>query len=68
MTMIELKLPTMTCGHCVRTVTQSVQAVDAAARIEVDLATQRVRIESQHPRQAFAAALVAEGYAPDPPA
>jgi copper chaperone len=66
MTMIELKLPTMTCGHCVRTVTQTVRAVDAAAKVEVDLATQRVRIESQQTRQAFAAALTAEGYAPEP--
>ena len=26
---IELTLPTMTCGHCVRTVTTTVQQVDA---------------------------------------
>ena len=62
--MIELKLPTMTCGHCVRTVTQTVRAVDAAARVEIDLPAQRVRIESQQPKEAFAHALAEEGYAP----
>ena len=62
--MIELKLPTMTCGHCVRTVTETVHAVDAAAKVEIDLPTQRVRIESQHPQDAFARALAEEGYAP----
>ena len=64
--MIELKLPTMTCGHCVRTVTQTVQAIDAAAKLEIDLPSQRVRIESTHDRQEFAKALTAEGYAPAP--
>jgi copper chaperone len=62
--MIELKLPTMTCGHCVRTVTQTVQAVDAGAKVEIDLPAQRVRIESLQPPEAFAHALSAEGYAP----
>ncbi|HVQ04262.1 MAG TPA: heavy-metal-associated domain-containing protein [Burkholderiaceae bacterium] len=64
--MIELKLPTMTCGHCVRTVTETVQAVDANARLEIDLPAQRVRIESLLERQAFERALIEEGYAPAP--
>ena len=63
---IELKLPTMTCGHCVRTVTETVHAVDANARVEVDLPAQRVRIESAQPQEAFARALSEEGYAPAP--
>jgi copper chaperone len=63
-TVIELKLPTMTCGHCVRTVTKTVQAVDAEAKLEIDLPTQRVRVESQHDRQEFVKALSDEGYAP----
>jgi len=64
--MIELKLPTMTCGHCVRTVTETVRAVDANARLEIDLPAQRVRIESLLERQAFERALIEEGYAPAP--
>ena len=31
--MIELTLPTMTCGHCVKTVTSVVQQVDAQATL-----------------------------------
>jgi copper chaperone len=62
--MIELKLPTMTCGHCVRTVSETVQRVDAAAKVDVDLAAQIVRIQSQRERQAFVRALSEEGYAP----
>ena len=63
-TMIELTLPTMTCGHCVRTVTETVQRVDGAAMVEIDLATHLVRIESQQSAQVFAEALTEEGYAP----
>jgi len=60
--MIELQLPTMTCNHCVRTVNQTVQRIDAQAKVEVDLAAKTVRIESQHARDEFVRALGEEGY------
>jgi copper chaperone len=63
-TMIELTLPTMTCGHCVKTVTTTVQRVDANARVEIELPQHRVRIESPLPAEAFKKALAEEGYAP----
>ncbi len=62
--MIELTLPTMTCGHCVKTVTETVQRVDPKATPQIDLPTHRVRIDSEQPAQAFAQALAEEGYAP----
>lgn len=60
--MIEFTLPDMTCGHCVQTVTRTVQRVDAAATVEIDLPSQRVRVESTHERAEFASALADEGY------
>ena len=62
--MIELTLPTMTCGHCVRTVTETVQRVDSEAQLQIDLPSHQVRIASQQPAEAFVAALAEEGYAP----
>ena len=62
--MFELTLPTMTCAHCVRTVTETAQRVDPQARVEIDLAAHRVRIESKADAAAFTAALSEEGYAP----
>jgi copper chaperone len=62
--MIELTLPTMTCGHCVQVVTRTVQRVDPGATAEIDLPTHRLRIESTQPPEAFAKALVEEGYVP----
>ncbi len=62
-TMIELTLPTMTCGHCVATVTRTVHKLDAAATVEIDLPTHRVRIESIQPPETLKAALAEAGYA-----
>jgi copper chaperone len=63
-TPIDFTLPTMTCGHCVRAVTQAVHSVDPQAVLAVDLPTHRVHIESVQPAAAFAQALVEEGYTP----
>lgn len=60
--MIELTLPTMTCGHCVKTVTATVQRLDAAARVRIDLPTQTVQIESTRPAEELRQALADEGY------
>ena len=62
--MIELTLPTMTCGHCVRTVTETVQAVDPQARLNVDLPSHQVTIVSDQPAERFSAALAEAGYTP----
>jgi len=52
--MIAFEVQDMTCGHCVRTITQAVQALDPAAQVHIDLATHRVAIVAA---QADAAAL-----------
>lgn len=62
--MIELTLPTMTCGHCVRAVTEAVQRLDPQARVEIDLPAHRARIETAQPAEAVRAALSEEGYDP----
>ena len=62
---IELTLPTMTCGHCVRTVTATVQQVDADAKLQIDLPTHRVQIEPhQADAQTLRSAIEAAGYTP----
>ena len=62
--MIELTLPTMTCGHCVKSVTATVQRVDPAAKLAIDLPTHKVQIDSSRESAAFVAALKEEGYVP----
>jgi copper chaperone len=62
--MIELTLPSMTCGHCARTVTKVVHDVDPAATLLVSLPEHLVQIDSRRPAEEFRAALTEEGFAP----
>ncbi len=59
---IELTLKDMSCGHCVKTVTQTVHQVDPSAEVKIDLDTKRVRIETSGDAEAFKRALAEEGY------
>lgn len=53
----------MSCGHCVKAVTKALQQLDAQARVQVDLDTQQVTVESSQTREALAQAIADEGYA-----
>jgi copper chaperone len=59
---VELKVSGMTCGHCVRAVTEAIQAKDPSAKVEVVLAEGLVRAETTLPASAVAAAITEEGY------
>lgn len=62
--MIEFQVNDMTCGHCVGAITRAVAEVDAAAQVEIDLPTHRVRINGNDDAAAMQAAIVAAGYTP----
>jgi copper chaperone len=62
--MIEFQLPTMTCQHCVKVVTETVQEADPGARLEIDLAAHRLQVETTVGREALAARLADAGYQP----
>ena len=55
----------MTCGHCVAAVTEELTKLDGVARVDVDLPSGRVTIESNHPLENadVAAAVDEAGYA-----
>jgi len=59
---MEFQVESMSCGHCVSAVTRAVQALDAAAKVEVDLARHRVQVETSKSRDEVAAAIEAAGY------
>ena len=62
--MIQFQIPNMTCGHCVRAITEAVQSVDPAARVLADLPQHQVQVQSTAPREALVASLTEAGYAP----
>jgi len=61
-TMYELTVEGMSCGHCVGRVTETVQGIDAAARVEIDLPAKKVKIDSGADLEQIAAAIDEAGY------
>lgn len=57
-------IPNMNCGHCLRTITEAVQALDPAADVQADLPAHRVEIDTTVPREQLAAKLAEAGFAP----
>jgi len=60
--MYELQVEGMSCEGCVRSVTKSVQSVDGNAKVDVDVASKKVRVESQASLDAVKAAIGDAGY------
>ncbi|BAN50774.1 heavy-metal-associated domain-containing protein [Metapseudomonas resinovorans] len=56
------KVQGMSCGHCVRAITQAVQALDQAAEVQVDLAAGEVRVASRLAEEQVLTAIRDEGY------
>jgi copper chaperone len=62
--MLNFDIPNMSCGHCVRAITEAVHAVDPLAKVQADLPQHRVQVETSAAREAVVAQLVEAGYAP----
>ncbi|BBP68702.1 copper chaperone CopZ [Pseudomonas sp. Seg1] len=53
----------MTCGHCVKAITNALQAKDPAASVRVDLAAKEVGVESALSAEQVIEVISEEGYA-----
>lgn len=62
--MLEFAIASLSCGHCVRAVTEAVHEVDPGARVDVDLGAKQVKVETTAARDRVVAALVEAGYPP----
>lgn len=65
--MVTFQVNDMSCGHCVGSITAAVKAVDQSARVEIDLASHRVQVETSAAHEAKIGPAIAEaGYTPVP--
>ncbi len=62
--MMTFQIPDMSCGHCVRSITEAVQAADPTATVQADLSSHLVQVESALPREVLVRQLVEAGYTP----
>lgn len=60
--MYTLQVEKMSCGHCANAITKAVQAVDAQAKVQVDLAQKKVQIESAASLERVREVIVEAGY------
>jgi Cu+-exporting ATPase len=61
-TMYELTVEDMTCKHCVGRVTKAVQEIDGEAKVDIDLPSKKVKIDSQADLDRIVQAIDAAGY------
>ena len=60
--MYEFKVQGMTCGGCVKSVTNSIKKVDADASVDVDLKTQIIKIDSSKGQGDFTTSIGNAGF------
>lgn len=62
--MYEFTVPGISCGGCARTITRILGELDSEAKVDVELATKRVRVETAQPRETIVARLSEAGFEP----
>lgn len=62
--MIELAIDDMTCGGCVASITRVVKNLDPNAKIDADVGSKRVKIDSAIAADSVVAAITEAGYHP----
>ncbi len=60
---MKLHIESMMCGGCARGVTASIQQVDPTAKLDIDLNTKMVVVESTVSAESLIAALAENGFA-----
>ncbi|MDP3008165.1 heavy-metal-associated domain-containing protein [Methylotenera mobilis] len=62
--MYQFHIPKMSCGGCVRNITNAIKKVDDAATIDADISTKMVRVETAIPEATIIKAMTDGGYQP----
>lgn len=60
--MYEFEAKNISCGHCVATVTRAIKGLDPKAKVNVDLLTKRVSVESSANNEELRRALAIADY------
>lgn len=62
--MLKFQVDGMSCDHCVRAVTEAVQSADPDAKVDIDLESKKVAVDSRRESAAIAEAIREAGYEP----
>ncbi|MBI6819422.1 heavy-metal-associated domain-containing protein [Pseudomonas syringae] len=56
----------ITCGHCVRAVTEAIKHEDPSAEVQVELASKQVKVQSSLSSERIVSLISEEGYPAQP--
>jgi copper chaperone len=59
---IELKVPSMVCEGCVETITKAIATHEPEAKVNIDLATKKVIVDTQASEESIKQIIVATGH------
>lgn len=59
---LKLSVPTIVCEGCADTITEAITTVDSDAKVEVDVKSKTVTLESEAAPESFKQAIVATGH------
>lgn len=62
--MLQMTIPSMSCGHCVKSITETVKQLDANALVSADTDSKQVSVDSSAPDAAVILALTEAGFPP----
>jgi copper chaperone len=62
--MFRFQVNDMTCGHCVRSITEAVEVLDHEAKVDIDLASRLVTVQSRAAAGDVSRAIQEAGYNP----
>ena len=61
---MQFHIDNMACGGCARSVTSAIHSVDPEAKVDIDLNSKRITVESGAEQSAVAAGLEVAGFPP----
>ncbi len=64
--MLHLLINDMTCGHCEASIRRALQELDPAARVQINLESKRVSVETTATERSVVDAIEAIGFTPEP--
>lgn len=62
---MKFRIENMTCGGCARSVTSTIQELDENAKVNVDVVSKMVEVESSASESEIIAALTEDGFPPE---
>ena len=63
--MSKLKVPDMTCGHCVKSITEAIKEAAPSVEVECDLSTKLVTVTGDHDAAKIQEVVKEAGYTPE---